>query len=82
MMLSPNESISFDEKSLLALSYAFETVLTTLKSHDPLHDWDGDVERRAELANILLELGAIGVTDPYELRSRALDRLSLPVQPT
>jgi hypothetical protein len=79
-MLSPNESLSYDEKSLLALSDAFEAVLTTLKSHDPLHDWDTDGERRTELANILLELARTGITDPYVLRSLALDKLPLPPQ--
>jgi hypothetical protein len=77
MLLSLNESISHDDSSLLALGYAFEAVLTTLKSHDPLHDWDRDVERRTELANILLELARTGITDPYVLRSRALDTLHL-----
>lgn len=76
-MFSPNESISYDDSSLLALGYAFEAVLTTLSSHNPLHDWDGDVERRTQLAKILLELGAAGITDPYELPSRAIDRLPL-----
>jgi hypothetical protein len=81
-MPSLNESISHDDASLLALGQAFEAVLTTLKSHDPFHDWDRDVERRTELAKILLELGAAGLTDPNELRSRALGRLPLVPQST
>jgi hypothetical protein len=79
-MPSLNESTSYDEKSLFAISEAFEAVLTTLKAHNPLHDWDMDGERRTELANILLELADAGITDPYVLRSRALDRLPLPPQ--
>jgi hypothetical protein len=81
-MPSLNESISHDDVSLLALGRAFEAVLTTLKFHDPFHDWDRDVERRTELAKILLELGAAGLTDPNELRSRALARLPLVPQNT
>jgi hypothetical protein len=44
----------------------------------PLHDWDS--ERRTELANILLKIARTGITDPYVLRSLALDRLPLPPQ--
>jgi hypothetical protein len=77
-----NESLSYDDKSLFALSEAFEAVLKTLKSHDPLHDWDGDVSRRTELAHILLDFAGIGITDPYVLRSRALERFPLPPQST
>jgi hypothetical protein len=76
-MPSQNQSICYDDKSLLALGRAFEAVLTTLECHDPLHDWDRDVERRTEIAKILLDLAAGGITDPNELRSRALGRLPL-----
>jgi hypothetical protein len=75
-----NEPIAYDNSTMLALGHAFEAVLTTLRSHDPLHDWDADVGRRTKLAQILLELAAAGITDPYVLRSLALDRLALPGQ--
>jgi hypothetical protein len=67
-----NPPNSFDDTSLLALGQAFDPVLTTLKAHEPFHDWDRDGEQRTQLAEILLVLAGAGVTDRNELRSRAL----------
>jgi len=82
LMLSTKKFPYYDDCSLEALDCAFEAVWTTLKSHNPLHDWDADVVQKSELANILLGLAAAGITDCYLLRSRALDMLPVVPQNT
>jgi hypothetical protein len=66
-----------DEESLSALEGAFNDTLATLKVDDPFRDWNKDDELRATLAEELRALMARGVTDPDELRVRALENLHL-----
>lgn len=76
-MGSRNPPGSYDEAILLALDQAFIDIWAVLKAHDPFHDWKKDSELRTALAEKLMALVAVGVTNPNELRRLALDSLPL-----
>lgn len=69
---------SYDETTLLALDKALKDIWATLQAHDPTRDWERDSELKSLLAEKLMALAAIGITDPHELRAKALE--SLPLQ--
>jgi hypothetical protein len=57
---------TYDDITTHALEQALRDVWEVLKAHDPHHYPDRDQ------ADALMALVAAGVTDPHELRSRAL----------
>ncbi len=71
-----------DGETLLALERAVNDAVATLKVNDPFRDWAKDGELRTKLAERLFALLARGVTDPDELRMRALESLKRPQNST
>ena len=71
-MASRQPPKSYDETTLQALEQAHHDVWQVLKARDPLRDWDKDEEFHRGLAEHLMALADIGVTDRQELRSRVL----------
>jgi hypothetical protein len=68
---------SYDDNTLQALEQALRDVWQVLKAHDPHRDWSKDSELKRDLAYTLISLVDCGVTDPQELRSRALASFDL-----
>ena len=76
-MQPQHQPTAYDDESLSALERAFNDALAMLKVDDPFRDWAMDSELKTTLAERLFALLATGVTDPDELRVRALESLQL-----
>jgi hypothetical protein len=63
---------TYDDITAHALEQALRDVWEVLKAHDPHHDPDKDRALQMAIADALMALVAAGVSDPHELRSRAL----------
>ena len=66
-----------DPKITSAVVEAYEAVWAVIQISEPVRDEKSDCERRAELSQKLASLVVDGVTDPAELRDRALASMSL-----
>ena len=76
-MASQYSTRNYDETTRQALEQALRDVWQVLKAHDPERNWDKDSEVHRDLATTLIALADSGVTDPQELRSRALANFHL-----
>jgi hypothetical protein len=63
---------TYDDITAHALEQALRDVWEVLKAHDPHHDLAKDRALQMAIADALMALVAAGVSDPHELRSRAL----------
>lgn len=68
---------SYDERTLQALEQALRDVCQVLKAHNHYLDWSNDPEAKRNLAFMLMTFADCGVTDPQELRGKALARFNL-----
>ena len=66
-----------DPKITSAVDEAYEAVWAVIQISEPVRDEKSDCERRAELSQKLASLVVDGVTDPAQLRDRALASMSL-----
>jgi hypothetical protein len=66
-----------DPKITSAVDEAYEAVWAAIQIGEPVRDQKTDCERRVELSQKLASLVVDGVTDPAELRDRALASMSL-----
>jgi hypothetical protein len=64
-------------KSSLSLQQAFDAVWATLYAHVPPEDKVRSEELGIALGKTLVSLAAEGITDPQELRRRALENMAL-----
>ena len=71
-MVSLNPRRIYSDTTLFALEQAMRDVWEVLKAHAPCSDWDKDPGLQNTLAEMVLDLADLGVTDPQELRSRML----------
>jgi hypothetical protein len=76
-MASQHPPRNYDHKTLMALEQAHRDVWQVLQAHDPYQHWAGDSEFQQGLASTLMALVDAGVTDPQDLRSRALAAFNL-----
>jgi hypothetical protein len=67
----------YDDATLLALEQVLEGIWVTLKAHDPLNDWKKATELKTLLAEKLMALADVGITNPDELRQKTLESLPL-----
>jgi hypothetical protein len=67
---------SYSPELLVALEQAFDAIWTTLYAHVPTAG-DQAKELKITLSQTLIALVAEGVTDPRELRRRALENMAL-----
>ena len=67
---------SFKNSTLANLSKAFEATWEVLQASDTPHGLEAQDELRHAVSGKLLELAAVGVTDPKELQSRVLESLT------
>jgi hypothetical protein len=67
---------SYKTSTLANLSKAFEATWEVLKARHSLNEVDAEDDLRLAVGGRLLELAADGVTDPEELRNRALESLN------
>jgi hypothetical protein len=72
-MASQNPPRSSDDMILFALEQALREVWAVLKAHDPHGYLDKDDGLQNAIADKLMALADSGVTDPQELRRRALE---------
>jgi hypothetical protein len=75
-MSSLNRRRIYSDTTLFALEQAMRDVWVVLKAHAPCSDWDKDPGLQNALAGMLLDLVDSGVTDPQELRSKALENFN------
>lgn len=68
---------AYDEVTLSTLNRVFKDVWTALQAHDPFHEWEKDDEAKTSVAQGLMVLIDAGVSDPEELRKKALESLPL-----
>ena len=66
-----------DPKITSAVDEAYEAVWAVIQISEPVRDEKTDCERRVELSQKLASLVVDGVTDPAQLRDRALASMSL-----
>jgi hypothetical protein len=66
----------YDEQDLSVLETVLTDVWVTLRVHDPFHEWEKASELRVVLAEKVMTLADMGVTDPDELRQKVLENLS------
>lgn len=74
--MGSNIKQSYETSMLANLSKAFEATWEVLRARDSSRDVDAEDDLRLAVSGKLLELAAEGVTDPEELRNRALESLS------
>ena len=76
--MTPNDHSrnGYSPDDLAAIEQAFEAVWTTLYAHMPT-DREEYKELRIALSRTLMGLAAEGITDPQELRRKALERTAL-----
>jgi hypothetical protein len=67
----------YSPELLTALEQAYDNVWTTLYAHMPAATSDQSVELQIRLNRTLVALAAEGVTDPAELRRKALETMAL-----
>ena len=67
-----------DPKTLAAMDQAFAAVWHMLRADDPFRDFANDTELRIAIGKKLLNLVAVGVTDPLRLRNLTVESLLLP----
>ena len=72
-MACQNPPRSSDDMVLFALEQAMREVWAVLKAHDPHGYLDKDDGLQNAIADKLMALANSGVTDPQELRRRALE---------
>jgi hypothetical protein len=73
--MGSNIERSYETSTLANLSKAFEATWEVLR--DSSRDVDAEDDLRLAVSGKLLELAAEGVTDPEEIRNRALEILSV-----
>jgi hypothetical protein len=79
-MTSPTDQPlnGYSPQTIAAIEHAFEAVWTPLYAHMPTdRDRDQSKELRIALSQTLIELAATGITDPQELRRKALESMAL-----
>lgn len=76
MTLNRQLPSSYSPSVLAALEQAFDAVWTTLYAHRP-RDRDQTKELKITLSQTLVGLAADGITDPEELRRKALQHMAL-----
>lgn len=77
MTLIPDQSLkSYSPELLNTLQEAFAAVWTTLYAHMPI-EGDDSQELKITLGRTLVRLVAEGITDPKDLRRRALENMAL-----
>ena len=59
----------YDEATLARLEQVLRDVWEVLTAHNPNRDWKKDPELKKALAERLMALSDMGVTDPQELRA-------------
>jgi len=75
--MGSNIKQSYETSMLANLSKAFEATWEVLRARDSSRDVNAEDDLRLAVSGKLLELAAEGVTDPEELRNRALESLSV-----
>jgi hypothetical protein len=65
-----------DPETIAAIEEAFDAVWAEIESEEPSRDLMNDCERKAALSQRLGALVVEGITDPKELRKRALEGLA------
>ena len=73
---------AYDEATLSTLNQVFKDVWSGLQAHDPIREWEKDDEAKTSVARSLMVLVDAGVSDPVELRQKALENLPLAIRPT
>jgi hypothetical protein len=77
MTLTPDQALkSYSPELVEALENAFAAVWTTLYAHVPV-EGDDAKELKIVLSRTLVSLAAGGVSEPQELRRRALETIAL-----
>jgi hypothetical protein len=77
MTLTPDQSLkSYSPELLNTLQEAFAAVWTTLYAHMPI-EGDDSQELKITLGRTLVRLVAEGITDPKDLRRKALENMAL-----
>jgi hypothetical protein len=67
---------SYSPALLASIEQAFDAIWTTLYAHVPIAG-DQAKELKITLSQTLIALAAEGITDPQELRRRALENMAL-----
>jgi hypothetical protein len=70
--MGSNIKQSYETSMLANLSKAFEATWEVLRARDSSRDVDAEDDLRLAVSGKLLELAAEGVTDPEEIRNRAV----------
>ena len=73
---------AYDEVTLSTLNQVFKDVWSVLQAHDPFREFEKNDEAKTSVARSLMVLVDAGVSDPDELRKRALESLPLGIRPT
>ena len=77
MTLTPHESlVSYSPELLNSLEQAFKSVWQTLYAHMPV-EGEGADELQIKLSRTLVSLASDGITDPADLRCKALETMAL-----
>jgi len=77
MTLTPHEdSNSYSPELLNAIEHAFKSVWETLYAHMPVAG-DNAHELQIKLSQTLVSLASDGITDPADLRRKALETMAL-----
>ena len=74
-MGSRNPPLNLNSSLRAALEQAFDATWTVLQARNAFRDFDRDNELQTALSQTLATLAVEGVTDPIELRERALESL-------
>jgi hypothetical protein len=72
---------AYDEVTLSTLNQVFKEVWSVLQAHDPFREFEKDDEAKTSVARSLMALIDGGVSDPDELRKKALENLPLAIRP-
>ena len=77
MTLTPHEaSNSYSPELLISMEQAFKAVWQTLYAHMPV-EGDNARELQITLSRTLVSLASDGMTDPADLRRKALEMMAL-----
>jgi len=63
----------YEPKTSAALKQAFQDAWRILKEGQMARTWEGEMDLKSDLSSRLMELAEAGITEPSELRDRALD---------
>jgi hypothetical protein len=70
---------SYSPSTVEAITQAFDAVWATLYAHTP-SDTDQAAELKVALSQTLVALASDGITDPRELRRKAMETMALTVR--